>query len=106
VTAPTSQPSWDDAIAYCQLLEGLGGGWRLPSIKELVTLMQLPTENDQQSTLPPLFANEAGSEYWSATPELELATKAYFVAFGYGYGTEKVGTDLMGYSKRVRCVRP
>jgi uncharacterized protein (TIGR02145 family) len=40
VTPSTNAYAWDDAITYCQKLSLDGGGWHLPSISELRTLIR------------------------------------------------------------------
>jgi hypothetical protein len=104
-TAP-GQSDWQGAVANCASLKELGGGWRLPNVKELVTLLLLPTSDNEQSSLPPQFANEPGGEYWSATPVYGAGPEAYFVTFGQGSGVEGVGTHHTDSGKAFRCVRP
>lgn len=106
---PIGQCSWQDAIASCRKFV-LGGrlGWRLPSIEELSSLVDL-TQSDL--VLPPghPFINtqygEEDQRYWSCTKYEgdELAT--WYVSFGrktephiVGFGSK----DMVGYVWPVR----
>lgn len=91
--------SWDEAGTYCGSLN-LGGktGWRLPSKKELITLV------DYSIALRPainaVFTNTKQSNYWSSTPYAEYPWGAWVVQFFDG--------AVYGYFQNdvyVRCVR-
>lgn len=90
--------TWDDAVSYCQALP-LGGhsDWRLPSRKELLTLV------DAGRTHPALdpALSAASKPYWTATDGFADASSAWFVNFGSGYSDYRKKT-LAVY---VRCVR-
>jgi hypothetical protein len=60
--------SSQDAIVYCQTLGLNGQTWRLPSVKELATLID-ETRLGQGLPLvdPSAFAHAAASDYWSST---------------------------------------
>jgi hypothetical protein len=89
--------SWADAQTYC------GGAWRLPSMKELQTLV------DETRIGPALDAtafadvsSASGYEYWSSTPVAGLPSAAWwFVEFEAGHSTYGDAAKLC----RVRCVR-
>jgi hypothetical protein len=90
----------DDAAEYCAQLELQGGGWRLPTIKELYTLV------DESRTVPAIdtevFPDTAPAFYWSSS------AVAGFDEFTWAVNFEQ-GTD--GWFPRenehfVRCVRP
>jgi hypothetical protein len=74
--------------------------WRLPSVHELMTLVNYNTINPSINTS--LFPNTAGYYYWSAQPDsANLAQGAWYVGFAEG-------TALGGYryvSASVRLVR-
>ncbi|MBM9499388.1 DUF1566 domain-containing protein [Leptospira sp. 201903071] len=93
---------WINALAYCNSLALGGGGWRLPSVKELVSLV------DYSRAASPfinqvIFPN-ASSGYWTSTthPSGSYKFQAYQVAFNSGtYDTFDKATSFA----RVRCVR-
>lgn len=99
--APTASASGaDDAAEYCAQLELEGGGWRLPTLKELYTLV------DESRTVPAIdtqvFPDTAPAFYWSSS------AVAGFAEFTWAVNFEQ-GTD--GWFPRenehfVRCVRP
>jgi hypothetical protein len=64
-----SPMSWESAVTYCSSMTVNGSGWRLPSIKELATLVN---EAPPSSRLSPtvdtaVFGSTAGASYWSSS---------------------------------------
>lgn len=97
----TQALAWDAARSYCAGLDaGAGGGWRLPTVKELLTLVDVT-----RATAPEIdcdaFPEAAADEEWSATPFAGTSTNAWGVYFGEGY---PISLDV-GMEKVVRCVR-
>ena len=70
--------------------------WRVPSIKELLTLIDY-TKIDSASML----TDTLPSYYWSFTTDAASTNRAWFVHFSYGYTS--LGSKIN--SKYVRCVR-
>ncbi len=71
--APTTRVTWAEAGAACQSLT-LGGlsGWRLPTVQELKTLVDVRA---QPLALDPLiFPNTLPADYWSSTIGFNTAT--------------------------------
>ena len=74
---------WESALAYCQNLV-LGAGamadWRLPNIREMLTIIT--------NTSPPLYDSafdpQMGPMYWSSTTGLEGAGYVEIVDFSSG----------------------
>lgn len=75
-----------DAMTWQQALQAAHGyefasldGWRLPNIKELATLTERrcvrPAINEA------LFPNTSSDDYWSATPSVTDAQRAWVLAF-------------------------
>jgi hypothetical protein len=103
-TPTTTMYQWNDAIAYCasaSVSAALGGtGWRLPTIKELQTLIDFT-----QATNPMIdhtaFPGTASGGWWSSTPATASSSEAWAVFF-YGGDT---GTIERVYGSAVRCVR-
>jgi hypothetical protein len=85
--------SWDDARAHCA---GLGGNWRLPALKELLTLVD-PT---RAPAIDPIFSG--GPElFWSASPVVNMSGRAWSVYFSTGQSIGYATSDAL----RLRCVR-
>jgi hypothetical protein len=98
--APSPQTyTWQKAIEYCTGL-GLGGlSWRLPTVRELQTLV------DRQAYRPSIdavaFPNTPAEEFWSSSPSAGSPGDAWYVNFNYGnsYDPDRANTYW------VRCVR-
>jgi len=90
-----------DAKVACQTLSVDGvGGWRLPTVRELVSLVD---ESREVAPLTPaIFAAGPKARYWSSTTRANPATANYTVDFG----TANVHQDEFTLGKMaVRCVR-
>lgn len=96
-TVPTETYDFVGATYYCA---GLGSRWRLPSAKELATLLDLGrTKPAIDGTA---FPNTPSSHYWSSTLYvLGPATYAWYVQFDEP--TVSFGEKKDKYN--VRCVR-
>jgi len=91
--------SWSGAIAYCESLTFDGGGWRLPNIRELNTIVDLSQINPSISSV---FQFTEAEYYWSSTTYTGKHTLAWYVNFRYG--NYNASYDK-GNSFYVRCVR-
>jgi hypothetical protein len=92
------QYTWDAASSYCRSLS-LGGmaGFRIPSLKELMTLVD-PTRV-RPAIDPKAFATTPLEWFWTASTRSPLGTAAVsFETGGTGYFA---GSNRL----RVRCVR-
>lgn len=102
VTAfPTTQ-LYDEAKLSCAGLSlgGPGAPWRLPTIRELVTLID--ESREAAPLLPPLFDAGPKARYWSETIRANPATAAYALDTGTAnVHQEGIDTERMS----VRCVR-
>jgi hypothetical protein len=91
--------AWADAKAYCETLPLAGGGFRLPNMKELQTLV------DEGAVDPAVdldaFPGAPSESFWTATPLAGGATEAWFVNFYNGVAY----TSLVDHTYRARCVR-
>ena len=91
--------AFDAARAYCSKL-GLGGkNWRVPSLAELLTLI------DEHAALPPMidqaaFPNTPSEAFWSSSYFGGSAGMAWQVYFDHGNGLY----GLQNVEFRVRCV--
>lgn len=98
----TADGTWFDARGSC-LSRNIGGqmGWRLPSVHELVSLIDPSVSG---LTLPPghPFTNVQSTFYWSATTTADGPTIAWGVSFGGG----NAGNDRKALSAHPSwCVR-
>ena len=90
---------WADANQYCSTLALAGGGFRLPDMKELQSLI------DESTTEPAidgvLFSNTPSVGFWAATPLADTPTAAWFVNFASGVSYN----SLTERTYQARCVR-
>ena len=97
--------TWAEAKTYCAGAGAfLGGtGWRLPTYKELLTLLDLSqtgtTSNDFKHD--PVFPYSGSGGTWSATLEAGSQERAWNVNFFYG----DTYTYPITQQNLVRCVR-
>ena len=94
--------TWAEALAYCEDLEFPEGGytdWRLPTIKELGSLVDLSQYDPAIDRSK--FPNTVSSYYWSSTTYASDTDGAWRVDFYDGYD----GYGYKVYSNYVRAVR-
>ena len=88
-----------DAMTYCSDLVLAGVGWRLPSIKELQTIVD---ESKYNPAIDPIaFPDTPINYFWSSSLYAGDSGSAWYVAFNVGY----VYYDSVDTTLRVRCVR-
>ena len=85
------------ASAYCSALTSNGGGWRLPSYLELLSLMDYGRANP---ALPPVGWNNPGGDYWTSS-NVGGGAGRWAIPSGQGNPIRAQLTDL----KRARCVK-
>ena len=98
-TAPTAPYAWAAAKIYCQNLTLAGTGWRLPTGKELQTIVDYSQSNP--SIDPTAFPATAATYFWSSSPLAGSPTSAWFVHFFHG---DTSASDVPN-TRDVRCVR-
>jgi hypothetical protein len=100
--APPDMLTWAGAKSYCAGLgTTLGGtGWRLPTVKELMTIVDF---SRMGPAIDPIAFPSAGSgDFWSASlVTYSSGTRAYFIGFAYGIS----GNKEQSQQGNVRCVR-
>jgi hypothetical protein len=96
----STERNWDDSIAYCQNL-GLGGGWELPELDVLETLVDTNNSDPALPTGHP-FDNVQSAFYWSASTTASNPSRAWVVYFNNGdvSGSSKVNGGVHAW-----CVR-
>ena len=94
---------WDDANSYCNDLPLAGHpDWRLPSKKELMSIVDYGTYHPSIDTT--YFTGINSRCYWSSTTYAFYSSDAWYVDFSYGYvGYGSKSDDI--YGCYVRCVR-
>lgn len=97
-TAPGAN-TWEQAGQYCQSLNLSGSGWRLPSMKELQTIVDI-ARNSPAIDLT-VFPGTMSGQYWTSSPSAGASTEAWMVDFQSG----AANTTGRGGSNWVRCVR-
>jgi hypothetical protein len=91
---------WSGADAYCRGSSLPGTGWRLPSMKELQTIL------DESEMGPAVdqnyFPSTPSGLFWTSSMDATSAAKAWVVDFNVGGTASSDLTTTMAY---VRCVR-
>ena len=100
----TSAPgtyTWEQARLYCEGL-ALGtpdAGWRLPTVRELSTLVDAKASRPTIDTAA--FPGTPATRFWTSTTYVPAAASAWSVVFSDG-GVLHAG---LGEAHSVRCVR-
>ena len=93
--------NWEGAKTYCTQLALAGGGWRLPTKDELVSIADTGRTNPAIDTTA--FPNTPGEWFWSSSPYVGPSGGAWSVNFYFVNGfSDNFAT---GNAYRVRCVR-
>jgi hypothetical protein len=98
-SAAADRQLWADARSYCSGLEVGGHTWRLPTIKELSTLLDVA--RSAVALDAELFAGTPG-EYWSATRDGNPALPQIAWLHEFVYGNS--GGEYDSREHHVRCV--
>ncbi len=99
IASATVEKNWNDAKEYCRNLNLDGySDWRLPSIKELQSIVDI-TKYDP--AIKSGFKSVTSNGYWSSSPNVSDSSNAWKVYFYFG-GTGYYNKSDKGY---VRCVR-
>jgi len=90
--------TWQGALQYCKTLSFTGRAWRLPSINELYSLVDVTQQNSSINAT--YFPGTGATSYWSSS-SYSPATSAWVVRFDFGgiYVDAKTPT-----TDAVRCV--
>ena len=90
---PAGPMTWQAAMDYAA---SIGDGWRLPTAKELVGLVDFSC-CEPASTFPGM----SSSAFWSSSSDAGSASNAWYVNFYHG----NVSNDGKTSTSYVRCVR-
>jgi hypothetical protein len=86
--------TWASAKTYCT------GGWRLPNIRELQSIVD---ERRYNPALDPIaFPSAPSDRFWTGSPDAYDTIRGWTVDFSYGYPQS---TPAVGLDSWVRCVR-
>lgn len=85
----------------CGSLVLSGGGWRLPSKKELIGIVDYGITSSGATIQQSLFPNTISSYYWSSTTNAYNLDDVWYVFFLYGSVYYSYKNDV----NYVRCVR-
>jgi len=96
---PSTKYTWADAKTYCAGLNLASTGWRLPTAKELQTIVDESRTNP--SIDPNAFPSTPSDHFWSSSPARGSSSYAWYVHFSLG-NTSSNGVSNTYY---VRCVR-
>jgi hypothetical protein len=91
--------TWKDAGSHCSRLDPNTGGWRLPSVRELLSLVDVSRVEPAIDTSA--FPDTPSEFFWSSSPSSAPAGTAWGVNFTRGAS----GAGLIGTEAHVRCVR-
>jgi hypothetical protein len=97
-TAPGAL-AWSEADAYCRGLRRDGRDWRLPRMKELLTLIDPSTAGVLIDSV--IFPNTPGERFWTFTRHVVATENYWAVDFSNG-GTHNEQPSEMLW---VRCVQ-
>jgi len=98
-TVAPSTYTWDEAKAYCPSVTSDGGGWRLPSLKELATLVD-NTRYDPAIDILTFLGTDDST--WSVTAMPSSSASAWNVGFFLGATDSSLPATSQA---QVRCVR-
>ena len=96
---PPGKYTHAEALAYAASLKLGGGGWRLPTVQELVSLVDYTRRTPSIDVKA--FPDTPSEWFWSATPPAGGSSSAWLVHFSVGYVLDSGVTNTY----RVRCVR-
>jgi hypothetical protein len=92
--------AWQDANAHCASLGSNGGGWRLPSLRELLTLVDVT--HYEPAIDASAFPDTPSEFFWSSSPSRAPPAGT---AWGVNFTRGASAAGLMGNRAHVRCAR-
>jgi hypothetical protein len=98
-TVPAATYAWAPAQTYCKTLSLAGTGWRLPTRKELQTIVDYSQSNPAID--PTAFPATPAASFWSSSPVAGSPANVWNVNFDYG----NTSSNRVTNTNDVRCVR-
>jgi hypothetical protein len=95
--ASNSTMDWASAQTYCL---SAGVGFRLPTVKELASLVDL-TLNTGPTIDRAAFPGTPAEGFWTSSPYAGVSGRAWYVHFNFG----NLNHNDVGSTNGVRCVR-
>jgi hypothetical protein len=98
---PSSTYTQAGAASYCSTLGLNGATWRLPTAKELLSIVDISVGAPGPTIDSSAFPSTPANFFWSSTPYAGTSGSAWYVGFddgGTGYG-------VVSNTDSVRCVR-
>jgi hypothetical protein len=89
-----------DAASYCAALELAGTTWRLPTMREILTIVDLTIPPPKPAIDPTAFPDTPAGFFWSSTAYSGTPGLGWSAQFQYGYAYGNTVTD----TSYVRCV--
>jgi hypothetical protein len=101
----TGRGDFTDAVKYCQnlVVDGVSG-WRVPTLKELQTILDL----GKSPKIDPIFSSAARGKFWSSNEyPYDSNNMAYYLDFSRGFSANYGEREDFLKSNRyaVRCVK-
>jgi hypothetical protein len=96
--AELSNTRWDESLSSCNTLSLVGRNWRLPSIRELTSLIDYSRTGPAMNTT--IFSYAGAETYWSSTTDTSAGVYAWFVDILTG----AFSTDPKTNSYWTKCV--
>ena len=95
--------TWKAAYNYCNTLNygGYSSGWRLPTVKEWDTILDL----GKRTGADPNYFSATGNSYWWAGDANETADKLWYIYQGAVKSWSVSYNNNTNYKYNVRCVR-
>ena len=98
----SARMKWADAQTYCS---SAGSGFRLPTVKELISLLDLTLTSEPMKPMidQTAFPGTPADYFWTSSPDAYGSGFAWIVNFqGQGYSSS---TSSVLNGQMVRCVR-
>lgn len=89
-----------DALSYCAALELNGASWRLPTMRELLTIVDISVAPPGPTIDTVAFPNTPAAFFWSSTAYSGTPENAWSAMFQYGFAYGNTRTD----TSYARCV--
>jgi len=92
--------TWADADTYCMNLKLAGGGWRLPTRIELVSLVDFSKPSPGPTIDTDAFPDTPAEAFWSSS-----LVPGWDFAWYVNFYTGATSNELFALAGRARCVR-